>query len=37
MGDWAAEKETTVGNPDDEDSYLSHKFYLWRVPARAGQ
>jgi SAM-dependent methyltransferase len=37
MGDWAAEKETAIGNTDDEDSYLSHKFYLWTVPPRAGQ
>ncbi|MBI4874142.1 MAG: methyltransferase domain-containing protein [Acidobacteria bacterium] len=36
MGDWKAEKETTVGNENDEDSYLSHKFFLWIVPPRAG-
>lgn len=33
MGDWKAEKEATVGNPDDEDTYLSHKLYLWLVPS----
>jgi SAM-dependent methyltransferase len=37
MGDWKPEKETTLGNPDDEDSYLSHKFFLWRVPAPAAR
>jgi ribosomal protein L11 methylase PrmA len=33
MGDWKPEKEFTVGNPDEE-SYLSHKLYLWIIPAR---
>ena len=33
MGDWKPEKEFTVGNPDEE-SYLSHKLFLWIVPAR---
>ena len=36
MGDWKAEKEATVGNPD-EQTYLSHRLYLWIVPARAGK
>ena len=31
MGDWKPEKELTVGNPDEE-SWLSHKLYLWTVP-----
>ena len=33
MGDWKPEKEFTVGNPDEE-SYLSHKLFLWIIPAR---
>ena len=33
MGDWKPEKEFIVGNPDEE-SYLSHKLYLWIVPAK---
>ena len=32
MGDWKADKQATVGDPDDESSYLSHKLYLWIVP-----
>jgi SAM-dependent methyltransferase len=36
MGDWKAEKEATVdnGGNDEDDGYLSHKFYLWTVPPR---
>lgn len=35
MGDWKAEKETTLETGSDEDiSGLSYRFYLWRVPAR---
>jgi SAM-dependent methyltransferase len=37
MGDWKPEKETEIDNSAEEDSYLSHKFYLWTVPPRAGQ
>jgi SAM-dependent methyltransferase len=37
MGDWKADKETALGDPTDEDSYLSHKFYLWIIPARSGK
>ncbi len=38
MGDWKADKEATVGDSaDDDDSYLSHKLYLWIVPPRAGK
>jgi SAM-dependent methyltransferase len=38
MGEWKADKESTVGDaPDDDDGYLSHKFYLWIVPASAGK
>ena len=33
MGDWKAEKEVTVGNPDEE-SYLSHHLYLWTIPQK---
>lgn len=36
MGDWKADKEFTLDDANDEDSYLSHRFYLWTVPARAG-
>jgi len=33
MGDWKPEKEVTVGNPE-EQTYLSHKLYLWTIPQR---
>ena len=33
MGDWKAEKEVTVGD-SDEGSYLSHRLFLWIVPAQ---
>jgi ribosomal protein L11 methylase PrmA len=33
MGDWKPEKEYTVPNTDD-DSFLSHRLYLWTIPAR---
>jgi len=33
MGDWKPEKEFTVPNTDD-DSFLSHRLYLWIVPER---
>ncbi len=36
MGDWKADKEATVGNPD-EQTYLSHRLYLWIVPSRSGK
>ena len=32
MGDWKAEKEVTVGD-SDEQTYLSHRLFLWTVPA----
>lgn len=32
MGDWKPEREATVGNDDDFDSYLSHHLYFWTVP-----
>ncbi len=34
MGDWKPDKEATVENDGDEDDYLSHKLYLWVVPAK---
>jgi SAM-dependent methyltransferase len=35
MGDWKPEKEANVGEGgDDFDMGLSHKLYLWTVPAR---
>lgn len=34
MGDWKPEKEATAENSEDEDSYLSHKFFLWTVPEK---
>ena len=36
MGDWKADKEATVGNPD-EQTYLSHRLYLWVVPSRTAK
>jgi precorrin-6B methylase 2 len=33
MGDWKPEKEITVGDPD-EQSYLSHRLFLWTVPEK---
>ncbi len=33
MGDWKPEKEITLPG-DDEDSYLSHRLFLWRIPER---
>jgi len=31
MGDWKPDKEEAIGEQDD-DAYLSRKFYLWHVP-----
>ena len=31
MGDWKPEREITVPNTDD-DSFLSHRLFLWTVP-----
>ena len=36
MGDWKAEKEAIVPG-SDEESYLSHRLYLWIVPSPAGK
>ena len=33
MGDWKPEKEYIVPNSDD-DSFLSHRLYLWTIPAK---
>jgi SAM-dependent methyltransferase len=35
MGDWKPVKEFVV--PDTDDSYLSHKLFLWIVPPAAGK
>jgi precorrin-6B methylase 2 len=35
MGDWKPEKEITVGD-SNEYTYLSHRLFLWTVPARSG-
>lgn len=32
MGDWKAEKETTLEDDNGDDTYLSHRFYLWTIP-----
>jgi ribosomal protein L11 methylase PrmA len=37
MGDWKAEKETALDDQDYEDSYLSHKFFLWTIPQHAAK
>jgi precorrin-6B methylase 2 len=38
MGDWKPEKEQSLpGADDDEASYLSHKFFLWKIPERGGK
>jgi precorrin-6B methylase 2 len=38
MGDWKPEKEQSLpGADDDEASYLSHKFFLWKIPERDGK
>ena len=37
MGDWKAEKETALEDSSDEDTYLSHKFFLWTIPPRTGK
>ncbi len=37
MGDWKAEKETTLEDDNGEDTYLSHRFYLWTIPRPAAR
>ncbi len=34
MGDWKPDKEFTLDD-DGQDSYLSHRFYLWVIPQKA--
>jgi SAM-dependent methyltransferase len=35
MGDWKAEKQAALDGADDSEySGLSHKFFLWTIPAR---
>ena len=36
MGDWKPEKEITLGDSEQEDSYLSHRLFFWTVPPRPG-
>ena len=36
MGDWAATKEVTVGDPEEPGHPFSHKLYLWIVPPGGG-
>jgi SAM-dependent methyltransferase len=36
MGDWKPDKEFTLDD-NGEDSYLSHKFYLWIIPAKSAK
>lgn len=33
MGDWSAQKEIMVGDPDKSGSPFSHQLFLWTVPA----
>ena len=35
MGDWKPEKEMDVAGGDDEESFLSKRLFLWRVPEPA--
>jgi SAM-dependent methyltransferase len=37
MGDWKADKETELNGGDDDNTYLSHKFFLWVIPQRAAK
>ncbi len=37
MGDWKPLKEVQLEDGDDQDTYLSHKFFLWIVPEPAGK
>jgi len=36
MGDWKPDKEFTLDD-NSEDSYLSHKFYLWVIPPKGAK
>jgi precorrin-6B methylase 2 len=37
MGDWKPEREFNVGGGDDDDSYLSRRLFLWKVPEKAAK
>ena len=37
MGDWKPLKEISLDDGDDQDTYLSHKFFLWIVPEPEGK
>ena len=37
MGDWKALKEIKLEDGNDQDTYLSHKFFLWIVPEPAAK
>jgi SAM-dependent methyltransferase len=37
MGDWKAEKESQLDDSDEGYSSLSHKFFLWTIPAKSGK
>lgn len=37
MGDWKALKEIKLEDGNDQDTYLSHKFFLWIVPDPAAK
>jgi SAM-dependent methyltransferase len=37
MGDWKAEQESQLSDSDEGYSSLSHKFFLWTIPAKSGR
>ena len=37
MGDWKAERESQLDDSDEGYSSLSHKFFLWTIPAKSGR
>ena len=37
MGDWKADKESSLADSDESYSSLSHKFFLWVIPAKGGR
>jgi SAM-dependent methyltransferase len=37
MGDWKPEKEAQLPDSDEGYSSLSHKFFLWTIPAKSGR
>ena len=37
MGDWKPVKEFVLEDGDDQDTYLSHKFFLWIIPEPAAK